>query len=156
MKKVLIWSGVVLVLIVAGIAIARAEGRPWHRWCHGGWDFGPLGYVAHELNLNDEQQSQIKSIWEAERPAIASLVREFSAQNKDMDAATAQGNMDQAKVQEIADRQGATVAQILVERERLKSKIYSTVLTPEQRTKADALQARFHSRLDQMADKLGK
>jgi Spy/CpxP family protein refolding chaperone len=156
MKKVLIWSGVVLVLIVAGIAIARAEGRPWHRWCHGGWDFGPLGYVAHELNLNDEQKSQIKSIWEAERPAIASLVREFSAQNKDMDAATAQGNMDQAKVQEIADRQGATVAQILVERERLKSKIYSTVLTPEQRTKADALQARFHSRLDQMADKLGK
>ena len=156
MKKVLIWSGVVLVLIVAGIAIARAEGRPWHRWCHGGWDFGPLGYFAHELNLNDEQKSQIKSIWEAERPAIASLVREFSAQNKDMDAATAQGNMDQAKVQEIADRQGATVAQILVERERLKSKIYSTVLTPEQRTKADALQARFHSRLDQMADKLGK
>jgi Spy/CpxP family protein refolding chaperone len=156
MKKVLIWSGAVLVLIIAGVAIARAEGRPWHRWCHGGWEFGPIGYVAHELNLNDEQKSQIKSIWEAERPAIASLVHEFSAQNKEMDAATAQGSMDQGKVQEIADRQGSTIAKILVERERLKSKIYSTVLTPEQRTKADALQARWHSRLDQIADKLGK
>ena len=108
------------------------------------------------MNLNDEQKSQIKSIWEAERPAIASLVREFSVETKEMNAATAQGSMDEAKVREIADRQGATVAKILVEREQLKSKIYSTVLTPEQRTKADALQARFHSRLDQMADKLGK
>jgi len=156
MKKVLIWSGAALVLIVAGIAIARADGRSWHRWCHGGWEFRPLGYVAHELNLNDEQKSQIKSIWGTERPAIASLMREFSAENKEMDAATAQGDMDEVKVQEIADRQGATVARLLVEREQLKSKIYSTVLTPEQRTKADALQARWHSRLDQIADKLGK
>jgi Spy/CpxP family protein refolding chaperone len=108
------------------------------------------------LNLSDEQKAQIKSIWGAERPAIASLVREFSVENKEMDAATAQGSLDEAKVQEIADRQGATVAKILVEREQLRSKIYSTVLTPEQRTKADALQAQWHSRLDQIADKLGK
>jgi len=155
MKKVLIWSGAALVLIIAGIAVARAEGRSWHRWCHGGWEFSPLGYVAHELNLNDEQKTQIKSIWQAERPAISSLVREFSAENKEMDAVTVQGSMDETKVQEIADRQGATVAKLLLERERLKSRIYSTVLTPDQRTKADELQARWHSGLDRIADKLG-
>ena len=155
MRKVLVWSGAVLMLIVAGIVVARADGRSGHRWCHSGWKFGPLGYVAHELNLNDAQKTQIKSIWQAERPAISSLVREFSAESKEMDVATAQSSMDETRVQEIADRQGATVAKLLVERERLKSKIYSTVLTPGQRTKADELQARWHSRLDQIADKLG-
>lgn len=155
MKKVWIWSGAALLLIVAGIAVGRAERRSWHRWCHGGWEFGPLGYVAHELSLNDAQKTQIKSIWQAERPVISSLVREFSAENKEMDATTAQDWLDETKVQEIADRQGATVAKLLVERQRMKSKIYSTVLTPEQRTKADALQARWHSRLDQIADRLG-
>jgi Spy/CpxP family protein refolding chaperone len=155
MKRVLIWSGAALILIVAGIAVARADGRSWHRWCHGGWEVGPLGYVAHALNLNDAQKTQIKSIWQTERPTISSLVHEFAAASKEMDAATAQGSLDESKVQEIADRQGATVAKLLVERERLKSKIYSTVLTPDQRTKADELQTRWHSRVDQIADKLG-
>ena len=156
MKKVLIWSGVALVLIIAGIAFARAEGRSWHRWCHAGRGYGPLGYISHELNLNDTQKSQIKAIWQAERPTISSLVHEFSAESKEMDAATAQGNLDESKAQEIAGRQGATVTKLLVERERLKSKIYTTVLTSEQRSKADELQARWHSRLDQIADKLEK
>jgi Spy/CpxP family protein refolding chaperone len=79
-------------------------------------------------------------------------VYEFSVENKEMDAATSQGNLDESKVQEIADRQGETVSKLLVERERLKSKIYANVLTPEQRTKADKLQARWHSRLDRIAD----
>lgn len=152
MKKALIWSSAALALIVGGLAFARAEGRGW---CRRGWGYGPLGYVAHELNLNDAQKSQIKSIWQTERPTISSLVHEFAAESREMDAATAQGNRDESRVQEIADRQGATVSKLLVERERIKSKIYTSVLTPEQRTKADELQARWHSRLDRIADKLG-
>jgi Spy/CpxP family protein refolding chaperone len=155
MKKILIWSGAILVLIIAGIAIARADGRGWHGWCHRGWGYGPLGYVAHELSLNDAQKSQVKSIWQMERPAISSLVHEFAAESKEMDSVTVQDNLDESKVREIADRQGSTVAKLLVERERLKSQIYGSVLTPEQRTKADELQARWHSRLDRIADRLG-
>ena len=67
--------------------------------------------------------------------------------------ATAKGNLDEGKVQEIAARQGATIAKLLVEKEHFKSKIYTTVLTPEQRTKADELQARWHERLDHMSGK---
>jgi Spy/CpxP family protein refolding chaperone len=156
MKKILIWSSAALLLVVGGVTFARANARGWHGWCHRGWGFGPLGYVAHELDLNDAQKSQIKSIWQAEKPTVSSLVHEFVAEAKEMDATTAQGNLDESKVQEIADRQGTTVAKLLVEREQLKSRIYTTVLTPEQRTKADELLARWHSRLDQLADKLGK
>jgi len=156
MKRIAIWSGVaLLVLVVAGgVAIARADARGWHgcfghRWGH----FGPMGYVAHALDLNDAQQKQIRSMWQTEKPAVSELVQELAAESKEMDAATAKGNLDEGKVQEIAARQGATIAKLLVEKEHFKSKIYTTVLTPEQRTKADELQSRWHDRLDHMSDK---
>jgi Spy/CpxP family protein refolding chaperone len=110
--------------------------------------------VAHELNLSDGQKSQIKSMWQAERPRVASLVQEWVSENKKMDSVTAQGNLDDSKVQTIAARQGATIAKLLVEKERLKSKIYSSILNPEQRTKADELQKRWRSRLDRVAARL--
>jgi Spy/CpxP family protein refolding chaperone len=153
MKRYIIWSSLVVVLIVAAVAIARAEGRGW---CDHGWHHhGPLSYVAHELDLSQAQKSQIQSIWQSERPTISALAQEFSAEAKEMDTATVQGNLDESKVQEIATRQGTTITKLLVEKERLKSKIYTTVLNPEQRTKADALQERWHSRLDRIADRIG-
>ena len=56
-----------------------------------------------------------------------------------MASVTAQGSFDEGKVQAIADRQGTTLAKFLVEKEKMKSKIYATVLTPEQRAKAEKL-----------------
>ncbi|HEX6772255.1 MAG TPA: Spy/CpxP family protein refolding chaperone [Acidobacteriaceae bacterium] len=148
-KRIAIWSGLAVLVIVAGLAFARADARVgrgcWehHRWGH----FGPMGYVAHELKLNDTQRQQIQTLWRQEKPAVSGLVQEFSAEAKEMDAATANGNVDENKVQEIASRQGQTVAKLLVEKEHFKSKVYATVLTPEQRTKADEMQARWHERM---------
>jgi Spy/CpxP family protein refolding chaperone len=153
MRRIVIWSYAALLVVVAGLAIARADVRGWHgcfghRWGH----FGPMGYVAHELKLNDAQKEQIRSMWQTEKPAISGLVHELAAEGKEMDQATAKGNLDESKVQEIAARQGATVAKLLVEKEHFKSKIYTTVLNPEQRTKADELQSRWHERLDRMGN----
>lgn len=156
MKRFVIWSSVALLLVGVSIMIARADGPGRHGW--GGPGFGhagPFGYVAHELNLSDTQKAQIKSMWETERPAVASLVQELSSEGKEMDAATAQGSLDDSKVQEIAARQGETIAKLLVEKERLKAKVYTTVLNPEQRTKADELQKAWHSRLDRVASRIG-
>jgi Spy/CpxP family protein refolding chaperone len=155
MKRFMLWSSVALLLAAVGITISRADGRRWHGWCDRGWrHHGPLGYMAHELNLSEAQKSQVKSIWEADKPIISSLLREFVAEGKEMDTASAQGNLNESKVQEIAARQGATVAKLLVETEQLKSKIYTTVLNPEQRTKADELQKRWRFRLDRLADRM--
>jgi Spy/CpxP family protein refolding chaperone len=111
--------------------------------------------VAHELNLSNAQRSQIKSIWDAERPTVASLIQELASEGKEMDSVTAQGSLDESKVQAIAARQGETIAKLLVEKERMKSKLYTTVLSPEQRTKADELQKRWHSRLNRVAARIG-
>jgi Spy/CpxP family protein refolding chaperone len=154
MRRIVIWSCAALLVVVAGLAIARADMRGWHG-CFGhrrGGHFGPMGYVAHELKLNDAQREQIRSMWQTEKPAISGLVHELAAEGKEMDQATAKGNLDEGKVQEIAARQGATVAKLLVEKEHFKSKIYATVLNPEQRTKADELQSRWHERLDRMGN----
>ncbi|HEX6496516.1 MAG TPA: Spy/CpxP family protein refolding chaperone [Acidobacteriaceae bacterium] len=155
-KRIALWSAVIVLVIAAGVAIARADARGWHgcfghRW---GAHFGPMGYISHELNLNDAQRKQIQSMWQTEKPAISGLVHELAAEGKEMDDATAKGNLDEGKVQEIASRQGETIAKLLVEKEHFKSKIYTTVLTPEQRTKADELQSRWHDHLDHMGERL--
>jgi Spy/CpxP family protein refolding chaperone len=156
MKRYMTWSSVTLLLIAIGIIVARADGSVRHGWGGRGWSHhGPLGYVAHQLNLNETQKSQIKSIWEAERPTVASLVQELASEGKEMDSVTAQGSFDDGKVQAIAARQGETIAKLSVEKERLKSKVYTTVLNPEQRTKADELQKTWHSRLDHVAARIG-
>jgi Spy/CpxP family protein refolding chaperone len=155
MKRIMIWSSVALLLVVLGIVVARADNSRRYGWGGRGWGHhGPLGYVAHELNLSDAQGSQIKSMWQAERPAVASLVQELASENKEMDSATAQGNLDESKVQAIASRQGETIAKLLIEKERFKSKIYSGVLNPEQRTKADEFQKVWQSRMDRAAERI--
>jgi Spy/CpxP family protein refolding chaperone len=161
MNRKVIWSivGSVIVALAlfAAITVSAAEERGWGRWSGHRWGhFGPGEYVAHELKLNDAQREQIKTIWQAERPTVAKLVREVGAEVTEMNAATSQGNLDESKVDEIAARQGASIAKLLVEKERLKSKIYTSVLNPEQRTKADELQRHWHERLDRIADRLEK
>jgi Spy/CpxP family protein refolding chaperone len=154
MKRIMIWSSVALVLVVA-IVVARADSLRRHGWSGQRWGHhGALGYVAHELNLSDAQRSQIKSMWQAERSAVASLVQELASESKEMDSATAQGNLDESKVQAIASRQGETITKLLIEKERFMSKIYSGVLNPEQRIKADELQKVWHLRIDRIADRI--
>ena len=114
-KRIAIWSTVIVLVIASGVAIARADARGWHgcfghRW---GAPFGPMGFISHELNLNDTQRQQIQSMWQTEKPAISRLVHELAAEGKEMDEATAKGNLDEGKVQEIASRQGETIAKLL-------------------------------------------
>ena len=149
MKRIVIWSSLVVLLAVAGVAIAVAnvrglQGCSGHRWGH----FGTMGYLAHKLNLSDAQRQQVRSLWQAERPAVSGLIQELAAERREMDQATANGNFDQSRVQEIAARQGTTLSKLLVEKQYFTTKVYTSVLTPEQRTKADKLQSRWHERFD--------
>ena len=71
-----------------------------------------------------------------------------------MSAATAKGDVNEAEVLRIADLQGATLAQLILEKERVKSKIYTNVLSLEQRGKADAILSRWQSHIDNQLGKL--
>jgi Spy/CpxP family protein refolding chaperone len=143
-------------LIAVGITAAWSQTRTW-RGGHGPFWFhhGPMGYIAHELDLSDTQKSQIKSIWESERPNISELVRGFASEQKEMDALTFQdGPADEGRMQDITARQGATLAKLLAEKEKITGKIYSQVLNPAQRTKADELRKRWSSHLEHIAERI--
>ena len=156
MMRRIVWTTLGAALIVVGITAAWTHARTWRGgdgpiWFH----HGPMGYVAHELDLSDTQKLQIKTIWEGERPDISELVREFASEQKEMDALTFQeGAADEGKIQGITTLQGATLAKLLAEKEKIAGKIYSQVLNPAQRAKADELRKRWSSRLECVADRI--
>ena len=156
MMRRIVWITLSAALIVVGITAAWAQTKTW-RGGHGPIWFhrGPMGFVARELDLSDTQKSQIKTIWEGERPNISHLVREFASEQKEMDALTFQdGAADEGRIHDISARQGATLAKLLAEKETLTGKIYSQVLNPAQRTKADELRKDWSSRLEHVADRI--
>ena len=155
MKRVMTLSIVAVILVALGIVVARADSSRRYGWGGRSWGHhGALGCAVHELNLSDAQKSQIKSMWQAERPAVASLVQELASESREMESATAQGNLDESKVQTIGSRQGETIAKLLIEKERFQSKTYSGVLNPKQRIKADEYQKVWHSRMDRVAERI--
>lgn len=157
MMRRIVWITLSAALIVVGITAAWTQTRTW-RGGHGPiWSHhGPIGFLARELNLSDTQKSQIKTIWEGERPNVSELVREFASEQKEMDALTFQeGSPDEARMQDISARQGATLAKLLAEKQKITGKIYSQILNPAQRTKADELRNRWSSGLEHAADRIG-
>jgi len=157
MKRKLIWTSLGVALIAAGITVAWTQTQYWRGgrgpfWFH----HGPMGYVAHELDLSDTQKSQIKTIWEGERPNIAVLVHELASEQREMDALTSKDSTpDEGRIQDVTAREGETFAKLFAEKERLTNKIYSQVLNPAQRAKADELRKHLSSHLDQIADRIG-
>jgi len=157
MMRKIVWTTLGAALIVVGITAASTQTR---RWCgtHDPFWFhhGPMGFVAHELDLSETQNSQIKTIWEGERPNIAVLVRDFASEQKEMDAISFQdGAADEGRMHDISAREGATLAKLFEEKEKLTGMIYSQVLNPAQRKKADELRKRWSSRLEHVADRIG-
>lgn len=160
MKRKLIGAGVVAALIVGVAAVVWADTRHWagfgqgHGWCAGRMGGGPLGFAARELDLSTAQREQIAAMWKAERPQVAALVSELATESAEMRAARTSGAS--GGVEAIAQRQGATVAKLIEEKEKLRGEIYAQVLNADQRTKADEFEQRWQSRLGTLAQNLAQ
>jgi hypothetical protein len=155
MKRKALWITVVLVLVAVAATVAGAGFRRGHEWRGHGWHRGgPLGHVARELHLNKAQIAQTRSIALAERPTVAALLKELLGGAHQMAAATIGGTFDEAKVRAIAATEGDTFAKLLVEKERLKSRIYAQVLNETQRKSADELQQHWLDRLDRAVSRV--
>lgn len=149
-KRIVI-AGCVATVLVAGSVFAFAQG-------HRRGNFAGTGVPAFAqkflnrasvyLGLSDEQEAQIKAILEAEKPKVQPLIAELAANRKALQQATDNGSFDETQVKTIADKQGDTLAALIVEKERVKTQIYA-VLTPEQRAKAEQFRARIEERVKQ-------
>lgn len=154
-KRVLAIAGITVLVIGATVlALGHTMPRNWqgqgegkrHGEGHGprrGPGFGPdmVEHMARALNLTSEQQTQIKALFEAVHAAEEPRHARLQELRKQLEAATANGQFDEAKVRAIANEQAQLMAESMVEHERTKSKVYG-LLTAEQRTKAEEMHKR--------------
>ena len=105
-----------------------------------GGEFGPqmMEHMARALNLTDAQKAEVKTPMEAARPTVEPLMKKQEEFHRQLEAATANGQFDEAQVRAIATQQAQTMVELTVEHERLKAKLFS-ILTLEQRTKAQQM-----------------
>ena len=101
--------------------------------------------IARELNLTPEQKAQIEQIIQSEKPNIRPLVQQLAEHHKQLKALGQDGNFNEAQVRAIAQQQGQTMAELIVVKERIQSRIFA-VLTPEQRQKAAQMREQIEQR----------
>lgn len=134
------------LLIVSGVAFVFAQknegGKGFGKRGHHG---GGYGFFLHGLDLTDEQKAQVKQIMEASREKNKGVFEQLKANHQKLDEITANGAFDEAQVTAIANSQAALQAQMIVERERVKSQIFA-ILTDEQKAKAAQIKEQMKER----------
>ncbi len=149
-KRIVIAASIAVVLVAGSVFAFAQNHRRGHFAGMGVPHFAQrfLDRASVYLGLSDEQEARIKAILEAEKPKVQPLVAELAANRKALQQATDNGTFDEAQVKALADKQGDTLAALIVEKERVKTQIYA-VLTPEQRAKAEQFRARIEERVKQ-------
>lgn len=140
MRRLAALAGIVVmacgVIVFANGRLFGQEGGP-QRGPHGpGMDM--LSHLSKMLDLTDAQTAQIKAILESAHAVTEPIETKLDALRAQLDAATKDGQFDEAQVRGIANQQAQLTADMMVEHERMKANIFK-LLTPEQRIKAEEL-----------------
>ena len=117
-----------------------AEGR-----CRGHWKHHHRGHwkrhLWKKLNLTDAQKKELFSIRLDERAKMKPLFQKLKA-GRDQLRALPKGQFDEAKVRAIAKGQADIITELIVDKQRMQSKMYA-VLTPEQRAKLEQMREKW-------------
>jgi periplasmic protein CpxP/Spy len=132
----------------AGDTGDQAAQTPRHgKGGHHGGRFGKRGahrgggFFGAELGITDEQRAQIRAIMEAERTKNATLHQQLADNHRAMREATKAGRFDEAQIRTLAQQRAALQTEMTVARARIQSSIFNTVLTAEQKSKLEQLEA---------------
>jgi len=150
-RIVLLLSIVALVTSVTILALGKGDvvlAHFQHRGDGPPQSFGPemVEHIARELNLTEAQKPQFKALLEAGQNIVAPLHQKMDDVHKQLELATENGQFDETQVRALATQQAQLMAEMIVEHERMKSKIFS-LLTPEQRVKAAEMHKRYSAHL---------
>jgi Spy/CpxP family protein refolding chaperone len=130
-----------LTVAAFGQSVVRTT-APGHR----GWGLSNLlGTFGDYLELTDEQRTQMKAILAKEKPNFQPLVKQLAAGNQQMRQIEEASSFDEAKVRTLANQQSQAMTELMVQKARVKSELLQ-VLTPDQKTKMAAFEARRQAR----------
>jgi periplasmic protein CpxP/Spy len=147
-KKFFITSAIVLAVAAGLTASVFAQG-PQRGFGHrGGW---MLKHMTKQLNLTEAQQAQIKGFLADERTRTKPLMQQLR-QNEQAQNAAINGTFDEAQARAFAGKQAQIMSDLIVEKQKTKSQIYS-VLTPDQRQKALQLMQEHEQRRQERLQK---
>jgi Spy/CpxP family protein refolding chaperone len=104
-----------------------------------------LGMMGDYLDLSDAQRTQMKAILAKEKPTIQPLMQQLAQGHQQMSQLEQAGTFDETKVRTLATQQSQTLTELMVQKARIKSELMQ-VLTPDQKTKLAAFQAKRQAR----------
>ncbi len=137
MKKFII-GFLVLALVAVGAIFTFAQKADKAHGRHRFGRRGSFGRMAEKLNLTDAQKEQFKQIREAGKTKVQPLMENMKSIRGQLEAATADGQFNEEQVQALATQQANVMAQLIVEKERVKSQMFA-VLTADQQTQLKTL-----------------
>ncbi|HZD93874.1 MAG TPA: Spy/CpxP family protein refolding chaperone [Candidatus Sulfotelmatobacter sp.] len=149
MHKKFFTTTVILLAVAAGLTASVFAQGPQPGVGHkSGW---MLKHMTRELNLTEAQQTQIKGILADSRTRTKPLTQQLR-QNEQAQNAVVNGNFNEGQARLFAGKQAQIMSDLIVEKLRTKSQIYS-VLTPDQRQKALQLMQQHEQRRQERLQK---
>lgn len=139
----------ILLAVAAGLTASVSAQGPGRGFGHR--NGGMLKHMSQQLNLTEAQQTQIKAILADERSKTMPL-RQQLRQNEQAQNASVNGTFDEAQTRAFAGKQAQIMSDLIVEKQRTKSQIYS-VLTPDQRQNALQLMQQHEQRRQERLQK---
>ena len=106
---------------------------------------GHMGFLAKQLNLTDDQKSQMKAIWEKERPTMKPMFQQQRLIDQQL-RHYVEGSFDQDKVQALANQKAQLQAQMTVAETRIHNQMYQ-LLTPDQQSQLKQIEAKHQARM---------
>jgi Spy/CpxP family protein refolding chaperone len=147
-KRYLIMAVSAVVLTAVLTAGAQQMGGLRQHYAHGFL----MRHLINELNLSTDQRAAIKQILVEERPGLQELAKKAQQQRNELRSLS---TFDEEKVRSIAQANSSTYVDFVVERERIRSRIFA-VLTPAQQAKVKQLSDEFHQGMQERLSQLGE
>jgi periplasmic protein CpxP/Spy len=136
--------GLLSLTLLSAIAFGQS-GMRRTGFGHGDGFASMLGRMGDYLDLTDAQRTQMKSILSKEKSTIRPLMQQLAQGNQQMRQIEEASTFDEGKVRTLATQQSQTMTELMVQKARIKSELVQ-VLTPDQKTKLTAFEARQQAR----------
>ena len=138
--------------VLLGSAIARSQTadapppQPMHGH-HAGMEGHGMGFFAKQLNLTDEQKTQMKTIMESAHTTMKPLRQQSHQIDQQLHQyAMSTGKYDETSVQGLANQKAQIDAQLTVAQTKIHNQLFQ-LLTPDQQTKAKEMVANHEARM---------
>ncbi len=138
-------------ILIIGAAVMLAVAAAIAQGPHGfGGPGGDFHHMLKQLDLTSDQHSQVKAIWEKEKPTLQPLMQQMRQNQSAMKALEASGPFDETKTRSLATQNSQTMVEMQVEHSRIKSEIMQ-ILTPDQKAKLAQIEANHEARMSKHA-----